>query len=345
MSWHYLQEQAGESLEDICSDGVPLPPLRSKITHAAFYSNGKLTASYLDSLSGTTCKPSMANRGEAKSMSSAEDFPAPTFLVQEKGQESKAKNLGCGQRWRELYQKYDPALCSWRTHQCLWDEDLQESSATLPKSGMMQDGILLEPTTQVRHRSAKDFGSLRKLNQERAQSEQRTGGFVARADLESLRDAGATMENGYVGIAESIHTHSIMRNGTVAVGAAPAMWNTPQANEDAAGTPEGDMQKMLGNNPLIRGVCKDHWKRGTLNPEWVEWLMGWPIGWTDLKPLGMDKCQLVRPWHGQYFLAKTMVDWLAANGVVLETTQKGSFQDGPESKEQSEVQEVVLQEP
>lgn len=24
---------------------------------------------------------------------------------------------------------------------------------------------------------------------------------------------------------------------------------------------------------------------GQLNPEWVEWLMGWPIGWTSLEPL------------------------------------------------------------
>lgn len=28
---------------------------------------------------------------------------------------------------------------------------------------------------------------------------------------------------------------------------------------------------------------------GQLNPTWVEWLMGWPIGWTDLKPLETDK--------------------------------------------------------
>jgi len=28
---------------------------------------------------------------------------------------------------------------------------------------------------------------------------------------------------------------------------------------------------------------------GSLNPTWVEWLMGWPLGWTDLKPLEMDK--------------------------------------------------------
>ena len=36
---------------------------------------------------------------------------------------------------------------------------------------------------------------------------------------------------------------------------------------------------------------------GKLNPMWVEWLMGWPLGWTDLKPLEMDKyhCALQQP--------------------------------------------------
>lgn len=45
---------------------------------------------------------------------------------------------------------------------------------------------------------------------------------------------------------------------------AVALWPAPTANEDAAGTPE-------------------EWKRGTLNPNWVEWLMGYPIGHTVLK--------------------------------------------------------------
>jgi hypothetical protein len=29
---------------------------------------------------------------------------------------------------------------------------------------------------------------------------------------------------------------------------------------------------------------------GSLNPTWVEWLMGWPLGWTDLRPLEPDRC-------------------------------------------------------
>jgi DNA (cytosine-5)-methyltransferase 1 len=36
---------------------------------------------------------------------------------------------------------------------------------------------------------------------------------------------------------------------------------------------------------------------GPLNPEWVEWLMGWPQEWTDLKPLATDK---FHKWSQQY---------------------------------------------
>ena len=31
-----------------------------------------------------------------------------------------------------------------------------------------------------------------------------------------------------------------------------------------------------------------------------EWVMGWPLGWTDLKPLGTDKFLLWRQQHGDY---------------------------------------------
>jgi len=37
---------------------------------------------------------------------------------------------------------------------------------------------------------------------------------------------------------------------------------------------------------------------GSLNPTWVEWLMGWPLGWTDLKPLETDKFQQWQQQHG-----------------------------------------------
>jgi len=39
---------------------------------------------------------------------------------------------------------------------------------------------------------------------------------------------------------------------------------------------------------------------GSLNPPWVEWLMGWPIGWTDLKPLETAKFRQWLDSHGKY---------------------------------------------
>ena len=74
------------------------------------------------------------------------------------------------------------------------------------------------------------------------------------------------------------------------------MFPTPTANEDACGKPTGKMQKMLGNHPDVRQDPNG----GTLNPNWVEWLMGWPLGFTDLKPLVMDKSLYVQQLHGSY---------------------------------------------
>ena len=81
MSWHYLRELGGESLEDICSGGEQCVPLKSKITHAEFYCNGKLMDSYLDSLSGTMLEPLTENLGKEKSMLSAVDSHARTSVL------------------------------------------------------------------------------------------------------------------------------------------------------------------------------------------------------------------------------------------------------------------------
>jgi hypothetical protein len=37
---------------------------------------------------------------------------------------------------------------------------------------------------------------------------------------------------------------------------------------------------------------------GPLSPLWVEWFMGWPVGWTGFEPLGMDKFLEWQSQHG-----------------------------------------------
>ena len=41
---------------------------------------------------------------------------------------------------------------------------------------------------------------------------------------------------------------------------------------------------------------------GALNPSWVEWLMGWPIGWTDCELLATDRFRSWQRSHGLNFI-------------------------------------------
>ena len=38
---------------------------------------------------------------------------------------------------------------------------------------------------------------------------------------------------------------------------------------------------------------------GKLNPVWLEWVMGWPMHWTDLRPSEMAKSHSAQPQHGE----------------------------------------------
>ena len=147
MSWHYLRVQEEESLQDICLGGELLQPLKSKITHAEFYCNGKLMDSYLDSLSGTTYEPSMESLGEEKSMSSQAVFHAKILVPQEKESALMESVQDFGEKWQGSFAKYDPATHSLRTHQCSLFEDSTEYCVTLPKWGLMLDGELWEQRT------------------------------------------------------------------------------------------------------------------------------------------------------------------------------------------------------
>jgi hypothetical protein len=236
MSWHYLRVQEEESLQDICSGGELLQPLKSKTTHAEFYCNGKLMDSYLDSLSGTTFVHSMANLGQEKSMSSQEVSHVKTCLQQEKAQDLMESDQDSGEKWQGSFAKYNPDTHSLRTPQCLLFEDSTEFCAILPKWGLMLDGELWEQQTLV----------------------------------QSTRE---------------------IESGLSPTPPPPDNWPTPT-------TPSG------GGNCGGSGAYKNAIKNGThiphsINPNLYEWLMGWPIGWTDLKPLAMGKWPFVPQQHGE----------------------------------------------
>jgi hypothetical protein len=100
-------------------------------------------------------------------------------------------------------------------------------------------------------------------------------------------------------------THSTLRE-QVAYPPPSQMWPTP-ATRDYKGANgfnttqskilEGKRSHM-GQLPNAVMMEQQTAIGGTLNPTWVEWLMGWPLGWTDLKPLVMDKYHYVQQQLG-----------------------------------------------
>jgi DNA (cytosine-5)-methyltransferase 1 len=59
------------------------------------------------------------------------------------------------------------------------------------------------------------------------------------------------------------------------------------------------MQEWGGSKNWVRKEMPE-FASGQLNPTWVEWLMGWPLEWTDLKPLATDKFLLWQQQHSDF---------------------------------------------
>ena len=80
---------------------------------------------------------------------------------------------------------------------------------------------------------------------------------------------------------------------------ASGLWPTPQASDNRdrgnLSTPSVKRRVDIGKQVSLSMCVSD--QNGRLNPTWVEWLMGWPLGWTDLKPLEMGRFQ---EWQQQH---------------------------------------------
>ncbi len=280
--WHCSQELEEESSEDICLDGKQSAPLSGSLTQLAYLSPDKMTKFSRLSRFGMTFKPLTANRGEDLLMWYREDFLAKTYPVQDEAQELTENDPACGAKWHELSAKYDLDLCSWRTHQCLWDEELHWSSVTLPRWGTTVSGVLFQHPTAERPINETGSGlwatptTMDKLPRKSAQALHREATIArpGRSKPANLRDQVSNMNQ----------------------------WPTPQASDNRdrgnLGSPATLRRKEKGKQISLGQSVSDI--SGALNPPWVEWLMGWPLGWTDLKPLAMDRFQ---SWQQQHSIS------------------------------------------
>jgi hypothetical protein len=255
VSWLFSRALVEASSVDTSSDGAPSVPLSGTDTPQAFSWLDRTTAASRRSRSGMTCKPLTDDRGAAVLTSCLEASLARTSQPPGREQGSTESEAACGDTWRESSVRFDRASSSWRTHRCLWDEVLPESSVTLPRSGMMRGGVLYQRRTQELPTDESGSGSWHRIPTPTVGDSKSSGSRNTEA---SKAHPGTSL------------TDFVRQDG--GRGRIP----TPAATDWKGSAKEGQRRGQL-TDPAMGVVPAG----GKLNPTWVEWLMGWPLGWTD----------------------------------------------------------------
>ena len=328
---HSSQEPGADYSEASCSDGEQYAPLNVMPTPHPFWLRDKTTDILSHSLFGQMSALLTERLGEDALMWFREDFLAKTSPQQEKEQESREADQDCGEKWRGLSVKYDPDTHSWKTHHCLFQEDLPWSSVILPNWGMFADGELWELTTLPDFTAENGAGSGQSWPTPRAGNpgsrKPGTGGKVLSEEVKkwptpASRDwkdsPGMSMTGTNPDGTERTRVDQLARAVYHGRGGDRQAYPTPTAsdykgrgpNSQQQGLPEivkgmrsfptpktngfcsGSGAAQMVNNLADNGQIDEDTRRsmragngGQLNPDWVEWLMGWPCSWTRLNPL------------------------------------------------------------
>lgn len=284
MSWHFLQEQAEASWEAGSLDGAPDALLRLIPTAGASSWPDNATESLNRSPSGTTSSRSTDDHGEEQSTSFPVDSHAKTSAPPARGGASPENEADSGKRWPASFAKYDHASHSWKTHQYSLLGDLESFLATWPIWGLMRDGECFRRPIP-------------------------SGLMAIRARIISAKDSGSLLRWQTPVADDSIPRKQGKFNsrGEPKLSAQVIRWPTPCAMEVAKDLQRHDAKRSLprsirggGNGDNLSTAVARTQAGGQLNPTWVEWLMGWPIGWTELKPLETDKFLAWLRSHGGF---------------------------------------------
>lgn len=309
MSYTFLLA-SGEVFSAECYSDIPAyAPSKSSRSAEKFCSNDSATESCHASPSGTTCGLSTGDRGAEKLTVSAEASRVRTFQQREKAQVSTEREAGCGASSRVLLATFDHNTRSWRTPQCSLFGDSDECLETFPRSGMTQNGLLWELTMSEPRTGASasgfwrtpDTGAGGEISAEKAADfamrKTRASGSVIQLRLcDQVRHPQLWPTPTVCG---NNNRKGLTKTSGDGLATAVLTYPTPKCQDAGAALfdrRKGNLGEVIHGKYLNGGDTTPQTKTARLNPYWVEWLMGWPIGWTDLKPLATDK---FRSWRQQ----------------------------------------------
>jgi hypothetical protein len=279
-----LQGQEEESLEENCLDGEPSAPSSGNPTQQAYCAPDKMTKFSRLSRYGMIVKPLTETRGEELLTLYLEDFRARTSRLQETGQDWTESDQECGEKWHGLLARFDQDTHSWRTVQCSLIGDLNESLQTLPAWGMTVGGELYLRQTLVQTIKEKESGYWLTPS---------TVDIPVRSQESMEKRLEYRAKIGRNGVAAGCLSEQV----TWSKEGLPISYMTT----DKFPTPKAQDSRHALNRHI--NSKDNHWKSnlgevvsaqvngGYLNPNWVEWLMNWPITWSSLNAIDSKEYQ------------------------------------------------------
>jgi hypothetical protein len=206
-------------------------------------------------------------------MSSAGGSLARTLASQESGQESTASSQGFGQSSPASFAFYDPVSSSWKMSRPFLFADLDGFSETWPRAGMTRSGIAFRQPPLVPHISETGYSYWPTPN---------TDGYRSDGELRMLQRKVSDPRE-FVGM-----SHRACRSKR------KRWWPTPSATDwKGIYNPKTVSRRASESTRGVRlpeQVSRDEGNSGELNPSWVEWLMGFPLGWTDSEDSATPSC-------------------------------------------------------
>jgi hypothetical protein len=306
MSWLFSQALVEEFSAASCLDGEPSALLSGNPIPKAYCAPDKMTAFSRLSRFGMTFKPLTESRGEELLTLYLAGFHAKTSAAQEREQELPAADQDSGLKWQGLLAKYNHATRSWKTAQSSLLADLEQCLEIWPRWGLMRNGVSYQQQTLVRHTLENESGLWPTVT---ATANQLAPSMQARYKrpiwmTPTVSDAAN-------------RAFSVNSRGEPRLLGQVKLWPTPQAsdNRPRATANSASRRIELGKQISLEAAVKflptptSHNAKetgaksqmnmktvqlgdlvgGSLNPTWVEKLMGWPDDWTSLQPMSHVK--------------------------------------------------------
>ena len=293
---------------------------KTKSRHAVSWRRTWSRNYWLPLLFGQTYEPSTAQRGVAKWISSLADTPASRSATQ--GSDSAPRIPGiCGLPSQPSSETLNPSGASSRTSALICDSDSVKSPETFKvwATGLRRSCLQRRKLARLTAANASSSWPTARASYNENRNTQPAPSHGVTHGKTLSGEAIRAMRNWQTpnAAAEAPNLGSNIKNGpkpllAQAEQTTRAPWQTPSANEDAAGTLNGNMQHMLSHQvqewaygekqvnlptgahssgrPVpttvrdgLASSLPDDWtsSRLRLNPKFVSWLMGWPEDWAD----------------------------------------------------------------